>query len=105
MHIRNMQKREEYYNLARQIKYIEGKLRKSVTTFVTQHQTDGRTLEITDKTPLGEVIIKENVKIFTRPKELVHYLMTPICTYILGLQVKAHRQKTLFTALMSVKMI
>ena len=85
MHIRNMQKREEYYNLARQIKYIEGKLRKSVTTFVTQHQTDGRTLEITDKTPLEEVIIAENMKKHHQNKRACPLLDDPQFTHILEL--------------------
>ena len=57
MNIRNMQRREEDRTLDRRTKYIEGKLSKSGTNFVTQQQTDGSTQEITDKTSLGEVII------------------------------------------------
>ena len=48
MHIRYMQQIEEYFTLARQIKYIESKFRKSGTTFVTQQQIDVSTLLITD---------------------------------------------------------
>ena len=48
MHIRNMQQIEEYFTLARQIKYIKSKFRKSGTTFVTQQQIDVSTLLITD---------------------------------------------------------
>ena len=57
-----MQRQEEYRNLSIQIKYIEGKFRKSGTTFVTKKQTDGRILDITDKTPLEKLIISANVK-------------------------------------------
>ena len=57
IHIRNMKLREEDLTMARQIKYIEGKFRKSGTTFFTQQQTNGRTMETTHKTPLEEVII------------------------------------------------
>ena len=90
MHVCNMQRREEDCTLAIHIKYIKGKLRKSGTIFVTQQQSDGRTLEITHKTPLDKVIMSENVKSTTIPKELAHYLMTPDCTYILEILVKAH---------------
>ena len=57
MYIHNIQRRKEDHTLAGQIKYIEGKFRKSRTTFVTQQQTDDITLEITDKIPLEKVII------------------------------------------------
>ena len=62
MHIHNIQVREEDCTLAKRIKYIKGKFSKSGTNFVTQQQTDSSTLKITDKTPLEEVIIEENVK-------------------------------------------
>ena len=53
---------EEDCTLDRRIKYIEGKLRKSGTTFVTQQQTDIKSLEITDTTPLEKVIFVGNMK-------------------------------------------
>ena len=57
-----MKIREEYWTLARYIKYIGVKFRISGTTFVTQQKTDVSTLEITDKIPLEKVIIAENFK-------------------------------------------
>ena len=57
-----MQRREEEYTITRRIKYIEDKLRKPGNTLVTQQQTNGITLTITDKTPLEKVIIVENMK-------------------------------------------
>ena len=57
MHVRNMQRLEEDRTLDRRIKYIEGKLRKSDTTFVTQQQNYGSTLEIIYKTPLKKFIM------------------------------------------------
>ena len=57
-----MQRIEEYRTLIRRIKYIKGKFSNPCTTLVTQQQTYGRTLEITDKIPLEKVIIEENLK-------------------------------------------
>ena len=58
-----MKRREEDRTLARRITYIKGKLSKPATTYVDQQQTDGRTLEITDKIPLDKVRIEENLKL------------------------------------------
>ena len=91
MHVHNMQRQEEDYTMVRGIKYIEGKSIKSCTNFVTQKQTYGSTLEITDKTPLEKVIMEENVKSTIKPNDLYHYLMTPNCTRISEILVKAHR--------------
>ena len=55
IHIRNMKLREEDLTMARQIKYIEGKFRKSGNTFFNQKQTDGSTMEITLKTHCREL--------------------------------------------------
>ena len=79
-HIRNMQKIEEHRTLARRIKYTKVKSKKPGTTFVTKQQTDGSRLEITDKISLENVIVAENLKSTTIPKELDHYLMTLSCT-------------------------
>ena len=68
MHIHNIQRREEDLTLDIGIKYIEVKFCKSDTTFATQQTTDGITLEITDKTPLEEVIIEDNVKKYHQTK-------------------------------------
>ena len=62
MNILNIQRREEYKTLARWIKYIKVKFKKTGTTFVTQQQTDGSTLKITDKTPLENVVTAEKLK-------------------------------------------
>ena len=91
MHVHNMQRQEEDYTMVRGIKHIEGKSIKSGTNFVTQKQTNGSTLEITDKTPLEKVIMEENVKSTIKPNEISHYLMTSNCTRILDLLVKNHR--------------
>ena len=56
-----MKRREEDFNLARQIKYIEGKFRKPCTTLATQQQTDDSTMETTEKIPLEKVIIAKNL--------------------------------------------
>ena len=61
-HVRNIQRREEDRTLARRIKYTERKFRKLGTDLFTQNQTDGRTLEITDKILLEKVIVEENFK-------------------------------------------
>ena len=79
MNVLNMQLLEEYRTLDIWIKYIDGKIRKSVTNFFTQQQTDSSTLEITIRTPLEKVIIEENVKTTIRPNYLAHYLTTPHC--------------------------
>ena len=79
MHILNMQRQDKY------------KFRKSGTTFVTEQQTGGSTLDIIDKTPLEKVITEENVKSTIKPNEISHYLMTSNCTRILDLLVKNHR--------------
>ena len=55
-----MQRREDL-TLARYIKYTKDKFSKSGTTLVTQQQTDGSTLEITDKILLEKVIIVEKL--------------------------------------------
>ena len=68
MNVRNLQLLEEYSTMDRWIKYIDGKFRKSVTTFVTQQKTESSTLEITIKTPLEKVIIAENVKNYHQTK-------------------------------------
>ena len=57
-----MQWQEEDRTLSIRVKYIEVKFRKSGTTFFTQEEPDGITLEITYKPPLEKVIISENVK-------------------------------------------
>ena len=57
-----MQRREEYLTLAKQIKYMKGKSRKSGDTFVIKQQTNGIVLENKDKIPLEKVIIAENLK-------------------------------------------
>ena len=57
-HVSNMQRREEYHTIARRIKYTEGKFGKPGITIFTQQQTDGRTMEITDKITIQKVIIE-----------------------------------------------
>ena len=57
-----MQRIEEDSTLTRRIKYIEGEFKKPGTTLVTQQQTNGRTLEITDKIPLEKVVVTKNLK-------------------------------------------
>ena len=44
------------------IKYVEKKLKKTLTTFVTKQITDGTIMEFTDKVMLEEEIIVENLK-------------------------------------------
>ena len=44
------------------MKCIEGNFRKLGTTLVTQQQTDGITLEVTNKITPEKVIIEENLK-------------------------------------------
>ena len=68
---------EKYCTLARRIKYIEGKFRKSGTTFVTQQQTYNSKLYIADKISLEEVIIEEKVKKYYQTKEACPLLDDP----------------------------
>ena len=63
-----MQRREEDRNLARRIKYTEGKFRKPGNTLVNQQQNNISTLEITDKILLEKVILAENLKKYHHTK-------------------------------------
>ena len=75
MHVCNMQRREEECTLSIIIKYTEGKFGNLYTTLVTQQQTDGITLEITNKMPLKKVIIakkKENYHQTEEPCPLIN---------------------------------
>ena len=75
-----MQRIEEYRTLSRRIKYIKGKFMKPDTILVTKQQTDGSTLETTEKISPEKAIIEENMKIKIRPKDHAHYSMTLGCT-------------------------
>ena len=78
-----MQIIEEDRTLAIQIKYIKGKLSKPGTTLVTQQQTDGRALEITDKIPLEKIIIEENLEKYHQTEGAFPLLDDPRLTDIL----------------------
>ena len=77
MHIRNMQQQQEDCTMDIRIKYIEDQFRKSGTTFVTEQQTGGSTLDIIDKTPLEKVIIEENVKVYRHTEGACPLLSKP----------------------------
>ena len=80
-HIRNMQRREENVTLAKWIKNIKNKLRKPVTNFVIQQQTDVDTLEITEKILQEKVIISENLKKYHKIKGDCPLIYDP-CLYL-----------------------
>ena len=77
MHLCNIQRRKEDRNLARRIKYIEGKSRKPGTTLVTLQKIDDSTLEITDKIPPVNIIIAEQIKVFHQTKAALPLLDDP----------------------------
>ena len=61
-YLREMQDVEQTRKKHHRIKYVEKKLKKTLTTFVTKQMTDGTIMEFTDKVMLEEEIIVENLR-------------------------------------------
>ena len=62
MYLRELQDVERTRKKHGHIKYVEKKLKKTSTTFVTKQMADGTVMEYTDKATLEKEIIAENLK-------------------------------------------
>ena len=67
-YLREMKTMEVIKKMFMKIKFVEKKLKKTATTYVTHKSQDGTTEELTQKTELEKAIIKENLDKYRQTK-------------------------------------